>query len=83
MWEIEYVADYSDSYVIHDNDWDRAMERLSRGLANLVDRRLIYSEEFEQAMEWITGVVVEDEDVPVHGTFGVLTVTITLTGDDD
>lgn len=83
MFEIEYGADYSDSYVIHDNDWNRAMGTLSRGLANLVDRRLIYQEEFEQGMEWATGVVVEDENVRVSGMFGVLTVSITLMGDDD
>lgn len=83
MFEIEYGADYSDSYVIYDNDWDRAMGALSRGLAYHVDRRLISVEEFEQGMEWTTGVVVEDEGVRVSGIFGGLTVAITLMGGDD
>lgn len=84
MFDIEYGADYSDSYGIYDHDWDRAMGSLSRGLANLVDRRLINQEEFTAGMEWATGVVIEDEDVRVSATFGDnLTVAITLTGDDD
>ena len=79
MFEIEYGADYADSYVIHDNDWDRAMSKLSRGLANLVDRRLINQEEFTEGMEWSTGVVIDDMNVRTPATFGLLTIAITLT----
>lgn len=79
MFEIEYGADYSDSCTIHDNDWDRAMGELSQGLGGLVDRRLIDREDFEQAMEWVTGVVAEDHGVRVPAHFGDLTVALTLT----
>lgn len=84
MFEIEYGADYRDSYSIFDIDWDRAMSNLSQGLANLVNRGHISLDEYEQGMEWVTGVVVEDENVRVSATFGDnLTVSITVLGEDD
>ena len=81
MWEIEYGADYSDSVkvIFPPEDWDYEMTELSRDLAGMVDRRLIYAEEYDQAMEWVTGVVVEDHGVRVSATFGVLTIALTLT----
>lgn len=81
MWEIEYGADWADSYEIRvrPEDWDGAMTTLSGHLADMVDRRLITQEEFEQGMEWVTGVVVEDRDVRVPATFGGLTIALTLT----
>ena len=81
MWEIEYGADYADSYEIRvrPEDWDGAMTTLSNHLAEMVDRRLIDREDFEQAMEWVTGVVVEDRDVRVSGVFGGLVIALTLT----
>ena len=81
MWEIEYGADYADSYEIRvrPEDWDGAMTTLSNHLADMVDRRLIDREDFEQAMEWVTGVVVEDHGVRVPATFGDLTIALTLT----
>lgn len=85
MFEIEYGADYSDSVkvIFPPENWDYEMSELSRDLAGMVDRRLIAQEDFEQSMEWITGVVVDDVNVRVPATFGDLTVAITLTGDDD
>lgn len=80
MFEIEYSAEYVDLYQIHDNDWDRALRNLSNGLAQFVDRNYITQEEFEQGMEWITGVVVEDYGVRVPAHFGALTVALTLHG---
>ena len=81
MWEIEYGADYADSYEIRvrPEDWDGAMTTLSSHLAEMVERRLILPEEYEQGMEWVTGVVVEDRDVRVPATFGGLTIALTLT----
>ena len=81
MFEIEYAADYADSYEIRvrPEDWDGAMTTLSNHLAEMVDRRLIDREDFEQGMEWITGVVVEDHGVRVPATFGDLTIALTLT----
>ena len=81
MWEIEYGADYSDSYEIRvrPEDWDGAMTTLSNHLAEMVERRLILPEEYEQGMEWVTGVVVEDRDVRIPATFGDLTIALTLT----
>ena len=81
MWEIEYGADYADSVkvVFPPENWDYEMTELSRDLAGMVDRRLIDREDFEQAMEWMTGVVVEDRDVRVPATFGDLTIALTLT----
>lgn len=81
MWEIEYGADYADSYEIRvrPEDWDGAMTTLSNHLAAMVDEFLITREEFEAGMEWVTGVVVEDQDVRVPGTFGGLTIALTLT----
>lgn len=81
MWEIEYGADWADSYEIRvrPEDWDGAMTTLSGHLADMVDRRLIYAEEYDQAMEWVTGVVVEDRGVRVPATFGGLTIALTLT----
>lgn len=80
MWEIEYAPDYADSYEIRvrPEDWDRAMVELSEHLADMVGR-LITQEEFEQGMEWVTGVVVEDRDVRVSQTFDGLTIALTLT----
>ena len=88
MWHIEYGADWADSYEIHDTDWNRAMLNLSKGLTDHMKRGLITSEEFISAMEWASGVVIEDEDVRVPGRFEDgdgygLTVAITLTGEDD
>lgn len=84
MFEIEYGADYRDSYSVFDNDWDRAMSTLSQGLASLVNRGHISRDEYEQGMEWITGVVIDDENVRVSATFGDnLTVGITVLGEDD
>lgn len=81
MWEIEYGADYADSYEIRvrPEDWDGAMTTLSEHLAEMVERRLITTEEYTEGMEWVTGVVVEDQDVRVPGTFGGLTIALTLT----
>lgn len=81
MWEIEYGADYADSVkvIFHPDNWDYEMSELSRDLAGMVDRRLIDREDFEQGMEWVTGVVVEDRDVRVPAHFGDLTVALTLT----
>lgn len=88
MWEIEYGADYADLYEIRvrPEDWDGAMSTLSQHLAEMVERRLILPEEFEQGMEWVTGVVVEDHDVRVsahfgedYGGLGGLTISLTLT----
>lgn len=81
MFEIEYGADYADSYEIRvrPEDWDGAMTTLSNHLAEMVDRRLIDREDFEHAMEWVTGVVVEDRDVRVPAHFGGLTIALTLT----
>ena len=81
MWEIEYGADYADSYEIRvrPEDWDGAMATLSNHLARMVERRHILPEEFEQGMEWVTGVVVEDRDVRVSGVFGGLVIALTLT----
>lgn len=80
MWEIEYGADYADSYEIRckADDWDKAMTTLSNHLADMVDHRLIEQEEFEQGMEWVTGVVIDDHDVRVPGLFGGLTIALTL-----
>ena len=81
MWEIEYGADYADSVkvVFPPENWDYEMTELSRDLAGMVDRRLIAREDFEQGMEWVTGVVVEDHGVRVPATFGDLTIALTLT----
>lgn len=81
MWVIEYGADYADDYEMRfrPEDWDGAMASLSEALADHVDRRLIDQEEFEQAMEWITGVVIEDAYVRIPATFGGLSMAITLT----
>ena len=81
MWEIEYGADYADSVkvIFPPEDWDYEMTELSRDLAGMVDRRLITQEEYEQGMEWVTGVVVEDRGVRVPATFGDLTIALTLT----
>ena len=81
MWEIEYGADYADSYEIRvrPEDWDGAMATLSNHLAEMVERRHILPEEFEQGMEWVPGVVVEDRDVRVSGVFGGLVIALTLT----
>ena len=81
MWEIEYGADYADSYEIRvrPEDWDGAMATLSNHLAEMVERRHILPEEFEQGMEWVTGVVMEDRDVRVSGVFGGLVIALTLT----
>lgn len=81
MWEIEFGADYADSYEIRvrPEDWDGAMTTLSEHLAEMVDRRLITPEEFTEGMEWVTGVVVEDRDVRVSGVFGGLVIALTLT----
>lgn len=80
MWEIEYGADYADSYEIRvrPENWDRAMVELSEHLADMVGR-LITQDEYVQGMEWVTGVVVEDHDVRVSGVFGGLTIALTLT----
>ena len=77
MFEIEYGADYADSYEIKGYEWDNAMEILSFYLAKMVDDRLISAEDFEQGMEWITGVVIDDVDVRVPAAFGDLTIAIT------
>lgn len=81
MWEIEYGADYADTYEMRfrPEDWDGAMTELSNHLADMVNRRLIDAEEFEQGMEWVTGVVIDDTDVRVPGLFGGLTIALTLT----
>ncbi len=81
MFEIEYGADYATSYeiTVKPENWDGAMTILSQHLADMVDSRRIDREDFEQAMEWATGVVVEDRNVRVPATFGDLTVAITLT----
>lgn len=88
MWHIEYCADWADSYEIHDTDWNRAMLTLSNGLTDYMRRRIITPEEFISAMEWATGVVIEDEDVRVPGQFEDangygLTVAITRVSDGD
>lgn len=88
MWHIEYGAEWASSHEIWDTDWDRAMRTLSNGLADHVDRRLITPEQFEAAMEWATGVVIDDEDVRVPSFFeGVagyrLIVAITRVSDGD
>lgn len=79
MFDIEYGVDYADSYEITGYEWDKAMEILSFYLAKMVDDRLITQEEFEQGMNWVTGVVVEDHGVRVPATFGDLTIALTLT----
>lgn len=88
MWHIEYCADWADSYEIHDTDWNRAMLTLSKGLTDYMRRRIITPEEFIPAMEWATGVVIEDDDVRVSGQFEDangygLTVSITRVSDGD
>lgn len=88
MWHIEYGAEWADSYEIWDTDWDRAMRTLSNGLANHVDRRLITPEQFTEAMEWVTGVVIDDEDVRTPAQFDDedgygLSVAITRVSDED
>ena len=86
MWTIEYGADWADSYEVSGYDWDKSMEILSFYLAKMVDDRLITQEEFEQGMEWVTGVVIDDEDVRVPAYFseeygGGLSIAVTLVSD--
>lgn len=80
MWEIEYGAEYANAVEVHfpAEGWDKEMTNISRDLADMVDRHFISPEDFEQAMEWLTGVVIEDEDVRVPATFGDLTIVVTL-----
>lgn len=81
MFEIEFGADYADSYEIRTRpeDWDGAMTALSNTLAEFVDRRLIDHDDFVAAMEWVTGVVIDDVNVRHSQTFGYLGMSVTLT----
>lgn len=82
MFELEYGAEYANSVkvIFSPENWDTEMTNLSNDLADMVDRMFIDPEDFEQAMEWITGVVVEDYvRVPAH--FGALTIALTFHND--
>lgn len=78
MFEIEYGADSHD-ITIRPDEWDMGMATISQDLADNVDRGLITAENFEQGMEWLTGVVIDDEGVRVPATFGDLTIAVTRT----
>lgn len=79
MWIIESFVGYDRSIKVPSEDWDDAMSRLSETLSRYFDKNLIDSGQFERAMEWATGVVIEDTGVTVPFEDDRLTVSITLT----
>lgn len=69
MFEIEYGVDYAEAYIIRSDDWGKAVLGLYADLTDLLDRSYITSEEFVSAVQWVSGVVIDDADVRVPGRF--------------
>ena len=53
-------------------------ESLIRDAYGLMDDHRVRTRDLVDATEWLRGVVVDDEGVPVPATFGDLTLTVTL-----
>lgn len=77
MWEIEAGAEWADLQGAEFNFYDSLVEWLRITVNMFYEQRLIFDTEGTDAMEWVRGVVIDDEDVRVPAHFGGLTVAIT------
>lgn len=79
MWTVDIQIGNIENEEFSSPHWDEIAAVASSITASFVDSGNISEKEFEEGMEWLTGVVVEDHDVRVPAHFGDLTIALTLT----